>query len=79
MNDFLLIIFASVLGGLSILFRSLYALTGRVGHYEVKRKAQLRQPGARAQYQLHQRGYEPLISFSLWQNVFTVCFILVLI
>ncbi len=75
----MLTILAVILALLAITFGGLYVLIGRVGHYEVKKKAQLREAGARTLYLLHQKGYEPLIGLTIWQMFFTALFILVLI
>lgn len=79
MNHELYAISSVVFGILAVLMSGLYTLVGRVGHYEIKRKAQLHQPGARTLYVLHQRGYEPLIGLAIWQMLFTALFIICLI
>ncbi|MDQ2973079.1 MAG: hypothetical protein M3Q79_01180 [bacterium] len=79
MSPLTLSILAAILALIAITFGGLYVLVGRVGHYEVKKKAQLREPGARTLYLLHQKGYEPLLGITIWQMLFTALFILVLI
>ncbi len=63
----------------TLIFRALYVVIGRVGHYEIKRKAQLREPGSRTLYVLHGRGFEPKVGFLIWQILATSLFIYFLV
>lgn len=78
MSHSLLVVSAVLLGLVSIFFRSIIVLIGRVGHYEVKKAAELKRKGARSLYALHQSGYEPVIGLVIWQWLAIIGFILVL-
>lgn len=79
MNQTLILILALVCAIMSVGFRGIYAAVGRVGKYEIKKKAQLRRPGAKTLYLLHQRSFEALIGLTIWQMVTTAIFIIMLI